>query len=366
MEMQSVFCGSRSKGLSFSLLLLFLLHLTTTTQGQSALGANKCPRPCVSLRQCPQLASLLSNPTPENINTLRAATCRIVNKRPLLCCPASVLPRKCGRPFNSDRIFGGVETTLGTKPWMAALGYSEPGVPNLRFLCGGSVINERYILTAAHCVHSSILGSKRLEVVRLGEWDLKTEIDCTKILSGTELVDYCAPPAQNYTVEEVTLHPLYNTRADHSDDIALLRLNQTIDFSLPWIHPVCLPPLNFDVRKIPGTPEPEVAGWGFTENGTTSQRMLTVSIPFVDTNACNITYAGQIIDDQMCLGGRAGEDSCSGDSGGPLVVLGPNGPPYLQIGVVSYGPINCGRVDIPGVYTAVSRYRTWIEEHMKP
>lgn len=70
------------------------------------------------------------------------------------------------------------------------------------------------------------------EVVRLGEWDLTTEKDCTKVLSGTELVDFCAPPAQNFTVEETVTHPLYNTRADHSDDIALLRLNRTIDFSM--------------------------------------------------------------------------------------------------------------------------------------
>lgn len=70
------------------------------------------------------------------------------------------------------------------------------------------------------------------EVVRLGEWDLTTEMDCMKIQSGIELVDICAPPPQNFTVEETITHPLYNTRADYSDDIALIRLNQTIDFSM--------------------------------------------------------------------------------------------------------------------------------------
>lgn len=62
---------------------------------------------------------------------------------------------------------------------------------------------------------------------------------------------------------------------------------------------MCLPPVNFDVRQVPGTPEPEVAGWGITENGTTSNRMLTVSVPFYNTDSCNLTYAGQIIDDQV-------------------------------------------------------------------
>lgn len=69
---------------------------------------------------------------------------------------------------------------------------------------------------------------------------------------------------------------------------------------------------------------------------------------------------------QLCFGGIEGQDSCGGDSGGPLMMSEFSAPPYTQIGVVSYGPIRCGKRDVPGVYTSVPKYRGWIDENMRP
>ena len=76
----------------------------------------------------------------------------------------------------------------------------------------------------------------------------------------------------------------------------------------------------------------------------------------------NVTYIALI---QICAGGVAGEDTCTGDSGGPLVKKGPTGPPYQQVGIVSFGLANCG-TNAPAVYTNVVEYRDWILRTIRP
>lgn len=351
------------KGVVWTWLAVATLHQTSSQK-------HNCAREeCINLQNCPSLAELLRNPTRANIKKLQDATCYVSGTVPKVCCPAdskpttSLLPRHCGDGSTNNRIHGGEEAPLGAYPWMAVMGYKENGFDNIEYLCAGSVINERYILTAAHCVTPQLLLLKKLEVIGLGDWDLRTQKDCQVTESGLE---HCAPPSQNFTYESIIIHPNYNTRTAHSDDIALIRLSEKIDLSGFWIHPICLPPQGLNVRRVMHKPEAIAAGWGATENGTTSNRLLHVILPFVDSPACNSTYSGRTVKEQICMGGRAGQDSCSGDSGGPLVIKGSSGPPYLQIGIVSYGPTNCGLASIPGVYTDVSYYRDWIEENLKP
>eukprot|EP00397_Hematodinium_sp_SG-2012_P044631 GEMP01049896.1.p1 GENE.GEMP01049896.1~~GEMP01049896.1.p1 ORF type:complete len:365 (+),score=-10.48 GEMP01049896.1:94-1188(+) len=343
-----------------ALVLLLLLPLFQMAHTQRV----TCQRECIPLRQCPQLVRLLRNATPENIAALQRVTCSFRNREPTVCCPrnTNLLPRNCGQSEGLNRIIGGTEVPLDSHPWMAVLGYRAVGSSTTEFLCGGSVINERYILTAAHCVLESVLGNKKLEVVRLGEWDLTTDPDCTRTKLGTL---NCAPSVQDFTIEEIIPHQNYSTRVQFSDDIALIRVSNPIDISGLWVRAVCLPPQNIDMVNL-SNKMPIAAGWGITENGTTSNRLLHVDLPFVDHSQCNATHRGHIVNEQICVGGRAGQDSCGGDSGGPLVLGGPTGPPYLQIGVVSYGPTNCGQQSVPGVYTSVTHYRNWIEEKLKP
>lgn len=341
-------------------------------------SASDCTRSqCINLRQCPTLIQLLRNPTASNIRELQAATCYINNRTPFVCCPSttvtteppvaptkSLLPEKCGDSSHFNRIIGGEVAPINAYPWKAVLGYKEIGFDGVQFLCGGSVINDRYVMTAAHCVDAGTLGPKRLVTIRLGEWDLTTTEDCEETSSGV----FCAPPAQDFEPEEIIQHESYNTRVRFSDDIAIIRLNRKINFleTAGFISPVCLPPSSFVLRTAVGNRPTVAAGWGFTENRTSSNRIKHVNLPLVDSTQCNDVYKGAIVNEQICAGGRAGEDSCGGDSGGPLVISGEFGPPYQQIGVVSYGPVDCGQEGIPGVYTSVSSYRAWIEQNLKP
>lgn len=347
--------------------------LALILQAADAFSRTDCPQPCIPIDKCPDLVKLIQT----NIRAVQEATCGFQGQMPLVCCPAPsneplvssstttskppvpnpLLPKSCGQSHNDDRIHGGNETRIGAFPWMAALGFKNRFTNKPDFLCGGSVINERYILTAAHCF------GKVLEVVRLGEWDTSTDEDCEISKKGNK---FCAPePPQDFDFEEIIEHPDYGKRGVVSDDIALIRLARPIKFN-EWIQPVCLPDRDMDVPAALGEKWAIITGWGFTENGTTSDRLLQVSLPLVDMARCNQTYQGKLVGKQLCFGGTKGQDSCGGDSGGPLVMSELSAPPYTQIGVVSFGPTSCGKKDVPGVYASVSSYRDWIDENMRP
>ncbi|XP_068244025.1 CLIP domain-containing serine protease B4-like [Palaemon carinicauda] len=375
--------GFKVTDMAASILGVFLLATVVLPTSSMNLPTSSAPnhgceaKDCVPLQQCSNLVQLLRTPSSDSIRKLQAATCFIERSIPMVCCqvkraikPPSnkLIPSKagsCGQGTTNglSRIFGGQEAPINGYPWIVAMGYSEIGFGNIQYHCAGSIINERYILTAAHCVSPSVLNLKKLEIITIGEWDLATSRDCQRTSTGLEL---CAPPSKNFTYEEIVIHPKYNTRAPYSDDIALIRLSSPIDFSTKWVHPICLPPHGMNLQRLVGDREAVVAGWGTTESGQGSSRLLHVLLPPETVDFCNHTYGGKMVKGQVCFGGHLGQDSCAGDSGGPLILGGPGDqPPFLQIGIVSYGPSTCGLDSVPGVYTSVSDYREWIDENVR-
>lgn len=109
-----------------------------------------------------------------------------------------------------------------------------------------------------------------------------------------------------------------------------------------------------------------VAGWG--SNGTVYSTLKQyVSVPYVPLDQCQVSYQtprheAQLNYTQICAGGENGKDSCGGDSGGPL--MQEIGFTYVVVGVVSYGPRECGQKNKPAVYTHVYQYLDWIQKEM--
>ncbi|XP_047004981.1 CLIP domain-containing serine protease 2-like [Schistocerca americana] len=262
---------------------------------------------------------------------------------------------------DSDRITNGNLTVVNQYPWMALLGYSSRGSPQ-EFRCGGSLITSRYVLTASHCVNGRKLGSYRLVGVRLGEWDQRTDVDCYG--------EICAPPAEDYGIEEVIPHPDFRPQATSNvdNDIALLRLDRDAHDN-SFIRPICLP-VSTEMRQATFVGKNlVVAGWGTTEYGDTSPVKLYVGVPVVDEQTCQQRYSRwnrRIVTSQICAGGKKGKDSCSGDSGGPLMAFEGRPPRGVIVGLVSFGPRNCGMVGYPAVYTRVSSFLTWILDTIRP
>ncbi|KAB7505503.1 Serine protease easter [Armadillidium nasatum] len=277
----------------------------------------------------------------------------------------TLLPAKCGRPAGDDKIINGAPSPIGAYPWIAALGYTEPGRSKPSFRCAGAIINSKYVLTAAHCIDPALLGRKTLSVIHLGDYDLSTNNDCETTVLGLR----CSPPHIVAGVEDTVSHPDYNTRGTSSDDVALIRLNLTLDFdsNSAAIEPVCLPPNGFNFKAFAGNRAPVATGWGLTEHGNSSNILLRVNVPIADDALCKQRYKRNFVGNQLCIGGTEdGFDTCSGDSGGPLVMSAENGPPFYQVGIVSFGPFPCGQNGLPGVYASVADYRDWIINNMKP
>ncbi|XP_047105926.1 serine protease snake-like [Schistocerca piceifrons] len=253
---------------------------------------------------------------------------------------------------NLPLIVGGEDTDVGEFPHMAAIGYQVDG--NLEWNCGGSLISEYYVLTAAHCSLTNY--RYPAVIVRLGEMNLKRDDD------GAHPVDY--------HIADLVRHPEYKGPSKYND-IALLRLSERVDFN-KFIRPACLYTHDkFSVSKTVAT------GWGKIEYaGKTSDTLRKVVLDIIDNEMCNNLWKSLrkltslprgIAPSMMCAGVlTGGKDTCQGDSGGPIQISTKgNQCVYHVIGVTSFGSY-CAGEDSPGIYTRLSSFIPWIESIVWP
>ncbi|XP_011635957.1 trypsin-1-like [Pogonomyrmex barbatus] len=245
--------------------------------------------------------------------------------------PEKCLSCTCGLTNKHNRIVGGVETLVNQYPWMVLLMYRG------QFYCGGTVINSRYVLTAAHCIDRFDANKLTVRILE-HDWNLANE---TK--------------TQDFNVEKVIMHSGYST-TNYNNDIALIKLKNIIKFQGP-MRPVCLP----DQVKTFAGKKGIVTGWGAVkEGGAISYTLQEVVVPILTNAECRATkYPPRRITDNMICAGfqEGGKDSCQGDSGGPLHIV-ENGVHQI-VGVVSWGE-GCAQPGYPGVYSRVNRFLTWI------
>lgn len=273
--------------------------------------------------------------------------------------PALVLPDEdgqvtisfCGR-VAEPLIVGGEDARPREFPHMARIGYGSE--VNIQWLCGGSLISERFILSAAHCAK---MGGHRLaNWANLGDLDTSTEEDE-------------ADPV-TIRISERFVHPGYTGRELYHD-IALFKLIKDAPLGI-YIRPICL-----NTRRTVLQSKATATGWGLTQyRGRGSSKLQKVEVEMVDSGRCNNSYShytgkgrqlpsGIVADYMLCAGGDGRKDSCQGDSGGPLhIALDSPYCMYSVIGVTSFGR-GCG-TSTPGVYTNVFNYLSWIEAVVWP
>ncbi|CAG0915636.1 unnamed protein product [Notodromas monacha] len=245
----------------------------------------------------------------------------------------------CGMDTRQKKIVGGKNSVLGEYPFMVSLKMKH----SLKHFCGGAIISENYILTAAHCVTNYL--APRLTVA-------VSELD----LSGQS-------HDQSYEINpnRVIRHKYYDSRT-YENDIALIRLRKPLTWSKS-VQPICLS--NNSEHYVPGR-RAVVTGWGRTSETSryTPSILQNVEVPVVTNDLCRVQLAEYlpIFSTQLCAGYPGGElDACQGDSGGPLVIK-EGGRVYL-VGIVSVG-VGCARPLLPGVYTKISSYIDWITRNM--
>ncbi|KAM8825427.1 trypsin-1-like [Synchiropus picturatus] len=243
---------------------------------------------------------------------------------------------ECGIAPLNGKIVGGSNAEAGAWPWQASLHKLSSGGTPFHF-CGGSLINNQWILTAAHCFPST------------------STVGLTVYL-GREVQSGVNDNELAFSVSQVINHESYNS-VTFDNDISLLQLSSTVTFT-NFIRPVCLAA---EGTEIEDGATFWVTGWGAigeSESLPFPGRLQEVDVPVVSNSRCQNTYPS-LTSNMICAGlTEGGKDSCQGDSGGPLVAK--NDTKWFQAGVVSFGQ-GCARPDTPGVYARVSRYESWIK-----
>ncbi|XP_026567922.1 serine protease 27-like [Pseudonaja textilis] len=254
----------------------------------------------------------------------------------------------CKKSLISTRIVGGQPASEGSWPWQA--GFS---LLNVTF-CGGTLINENWVLTAAHCfiwIPEDIKGI----FVGLGDHQLTNPSN----------------NSEKFAIRQIIPHPNY-TGNDNMFDIALVELNSTVKFT-KYILPMCLPESSV---KFPDNTSCWVTGWGSTTSRgdlNPLQTLQEVELFIINTDICNSAYNllnisilphSPVMPSMICAGSfNGGKDSCQGDSGGPMVCKCDESDNWLLAGIVSWGA-GCGMAGVPGVYTSVAYYADWIQLHI--
>ncbi|KAJ1133452.1 hypothetical protein NDU88_011743 [Pleurodeles waltl] len=226
-------------------------------------------------------------------------------------------------PWAEEKIVGGYECPVHSQPWQVSLNYGY-------HFCGGSLINDQWVVSAAHCWYNPYA-----MMIILGDHNLN-------IFEGQEKM---------MKIDRIVWHPSYDYQTlDH--DIMLIKL----------FHPV---PLDEAVQPVPlptGCPAVGdmcvVSGWGNTRSDTVMNpdRLQCVDVPILSHEDCEKSYL--LTSTMVCAGYfEGGKDACQGDSGGPLVCGG-----ELH-GIVSWG-YGCAERNYPGVYTKVCALLPWIHSTM--
>lgn len=235
------------------------------------------------------------------------------------------------------RIVGGYEATPGAWPWTAALVETgqEPGDGQF---CGGTLVSDTWIVTAAHCVEGETTSS--IEVY-LGLHDLRDD-------------------GEKHSISRIISHPKYDSETEDYD-IALIELDsasaeQPLDV-IPQGDPSGLADVGVTATTV---------GWGrLTQNGYASWVLMEVQVPILSTAVAETGYGTGRITENMIPAGymEGGKDSCQGDSGGPLMVPNEARSSWVLAGVTSWGD-GCAKPNKPGVYTRVSQFHDWIEAYV--
>ncbi|XP_069332295.1 coagulation factor XII isoform X2 [Eulemur rufifrons] len=266
----------------------------------------------------------------------------------------SPLPRTqllgCGQRLRKrlssvSRVVGGLVALPGAHPYIAALYWGHS-------FCAGSLISSCWVLTAAHCLQ-----------------DRPAAEELTVVL-GQDRHNQSCEQCQTLAVRSYRLHEAFSP-VSYQHDLALLRLQESADGSCAllseYVQPVCLPSGAAPQAELQAS-LCQVAGWGHQFEGAEeySSFLQEAQVPFISLERCSTpdVHGAAILPGMLCAGFlEGGTDACQGDSGGPLVCEDEAAEHRLTLrGIVSWGS-GCGDRNKPGVYTDVTNYLAWIQEH---
>ncbi|XP_051733469.1 enteropeptidase [Ctenopharyngodon idella] len=238
----------------------------------------------------------------------------------------------------AGRVVGGQDAQEGAWPWIVSLHWLG------RHVCGATLIDREWLITAAHCVYG--------KNVHLSNWAAMLGLHSQ---FGTD-----NPNRQIHYIDQIIMHKRYN-RITKESDFALMHLQTPVSYT-DYIQPICLPDPGAQIeegRKC------FIAGWGLlSESGDVANVLQEAVVPLLSNTQCQEWLPEYNITDRILCAGytEGGVDSCKGDSGGPLMCE--EAGHWVLVGATSFG-IGCARPQRPGAYARVSQFIDWVVENRR-
>lgn len=247
-----------------------------------------------------------------------------------------------------SRIIGGQDAAADSWPSLVALVSAGSDSVKNRFFCGATVVAERWVMTAAHCVFD-LFGQA-------------VEPSSLRVIAGIRNLENDRPERE-VVVTNIIVHPEYNnTLALPPFDVALLELGSAINAPVVSLFAA-------DTADYYGVTS-YIAGWGATQFvneslATYPSQLQNAAVPLVPLDRCNssVSYQGLVTHRQVCAGFiDGGVDACAGDSGGPLFIIEDGA--IVQLGVTSFGN-GCALANFYGIYTSVTHMLPWLGNYIE-
>ncbi len=234
---------------------------------------------------------------------------------------------------NRSAIIGGADVDAGLYSFMVSVG--EADGEDFYPFCGGALISDRFVLTAAHCSEDTDPGD-------------------VAVMLGSQLSNEGGTIMQ---VSAITIHPEWTSSTVRGYDMALWELNKRVDLAALGLSTVDMMRPQEELLASAGMLSTTI-GWGVTDNP--SELLQEVHVPIASNDRCAEAYPDvRTFETQICAGAVGGGlDSCQGDSGGPLLVRDPEGQRWLHAGITSWGD-GCGLPGKPGIYGRTSAMSEW-------
>lgn len=257
--------------------------------------------------------------------------------------PCGKVPLQNNNSYSQKQFVGGIQCPRGHCPWQVLIDY------NGESLCGAALLDDNWVITAAHCVHQK--DTDRLKVIT-GDHDLD-------VMDGSEEV---------YNVTRVVVHENYDPVSMDSD-LALLQLHEQPKRSV-YTVPVCLPTPHLAENELAAIRFHMLSGWGKRTPGDniyptkglktpSSATLQRLAVPLFPTAQCEVKSGVNITANMFCAGYTEGsQDSCRGHDGSPLVTRYEG--TYFLTGIMSWGK-GCSQPGNYGIYTKVANFLKWLE-----